>query len=111
MVIVIINETVDLQVRHEEIMETIVSLDMLKKGERFRINRVTHVREIGKKLADMGFTKGVEGLVVRFALLHDPIEIRILGYNVTIRRAEAAGINVEKISAVLPAVVTQKGKR
>ena len=87
-----------------------VSLDMLKKGEHFRIIRVTHVREVGKKLADMGFIKGVEGLVVRSALLHDPIQIRILGYHVSIRLAEAAGINVERISPDLP-VVASEGNR
>jgi Fe2+ transport system protein FeoA len=89
-------------------MEKIVSLDTLKKGERFRIRSVTHVREIGKKLADMGFTRGAEGRVVRSALLHDPIQIRILGYHVSIRRAEAAGINVERMAAE-PVSVAKKG--
>ncbi len=96
--------------RQNKTMEKIVSLDTLKKGERFRINRVTHVREVGKKLADMGFTRGAEGRVVRSALLRDPIQIRILGYHVSIRRAEAAGINVERISSGIPAVAP-KGKR
>jgi ferrous iron transport protein A len=90
-------------------MEKTVSLASLKKGEHFRINRVTHAREVGKKLADMGFTRGTPGVVVRSALLHDPIEIRILGYNVSIRRAEAAGISVDRILPDAP-VKSPKGK-
>jgi Fe2+ transport system protein FeoA len=69
----------------------------LSSGERFRVRRVTLVREIGKKLADMGFTQGVEGAVVRSALLGDPIQIRILEYHISIRKSEAAGIEIEKL--------------
>jgi len=87
-----------------------VSLSTLKKGDRFRIGRVTHVREIGKKLADMGFTRGTEGMVVRSALLHDPIQIRILGYNVSIRRAEAAGIKVDQLSPDIPVAAPKAEK-
>lgn len=70
-------------------------LTELKTGMSFRVNHITLVKEVGKKLADMGFTGGVEGVVVRSGLLGDPIQIRILGYNVSIRKIEAAGIDVE----------------
>jgi Fe2+ transport system protein FeoA len=72
-------------------------LNELKNGAMFRVKHVRLVKEVGKKLADMGFTNGVEGVVVRSALLGDPIQIRILGYHVSIRKVEAAGIEVEKI--------------
>lgn len=72
-------------------------LSELKTGMFFRVNHVTLVKEVGKKLADMGFTSGVEGVIVRSGLLGDPVQIRILGYNVSIRKAEAAGIDVETI--------------
>ncbi len=67
----------------------------LKNSDSFRIQGVTLGREIGKRLADMGFTKGARGTVVRSALLGDPLQIRILGYNVSIRKSEAAGVEVE----------------
>jgi Fe2+ transport system protein FeoA len=35
---------------------------------------------------------------VRSALLGDPLQIRILGYNISIRKAEAAGVEVELLA-------------
>ena len=69
----------------------------LKAGESFVVKGVDLGRETGKRLADMGFTRGVEGRVVRKALLGDPLQIAILGYQVTIRKAEAAGVSVEDL--------------
>jgi Fe2+ transport system protein FeoA len=83
-------------------------LDDLNNGERFRIKRVTRTKEVGKKLADMGFTTGVQGTVIRSALLGDPIQVRILGYNVSIRRAEAAGIEIERLVEGARAPATQE---
>ena len=76
-------------------------LSELKNGVAFRVKHVKLVKEVGKKLADMGFTSGVEGTVVRSALLGDPIQIRILGYHVSIRKVEAAGIEVEKVPTLV----------
>ncbi len=42
----------------------------------------------------MGFVKGKEVLVVKSAPLQDPIEYRILGYNVSLRQSEARLIEV-----------------
>jgi len=67
----------------------------LKNGERFKVKRVALAKEVGKRLADMGFTAGAEGVVIRCALLRDPLEVRICGYNVSIRRSEARGIAIE----------------
>ena len=71
----------------------------LKAGESFVVKGVALGRETGKRLADMGFTQGVEGRVVRKALLGDPLQIAILGYQVTIRKAEAAGVSIEPAGA------------
>ena len=71
----------------------------LKVGDRFVVSGVVLTRETGKRLADMGFTKGVEGRLVRKALFGDPIQVYILGYHVSIRKTEAAGVNVEQVWA------------
>ena len=52
--------------------------------------------ETGKRLADMGFTQGVEGQVIRVALFGDPIQVSILGYQISIRKSEAAGVDIVK---------------
>ncbi|MCX7970578.1 MAG: ferrous iron transport protein A [Negativicutes bacterium] len=69
----------------------------LATGDRFRVKKVTIGREIGKRIVEMGFVNGREGQVVRRALLGDPIAVQILNYCVSLRLAEARGIEVEKI--------------
>lgn len=66
-------------------------------GASFKVVRVMLDREVGKRLADMGFTEGAEGAVVRGGFLHGPMQVRIRGYDILIRRCEAAGIEVEPV--------------
>jgi ferrous iron transport protein A len=67
------------------------------KGASFKVKRVTLGREVGRRLADMGFTEDTEGAVVRAGFFRGPLQIRIRGYDILIRRFEAAGIEVEPI--------------
>lgn len=64
-------------------------------GAVFRVVRVTTGREVGKRLADMGFTEGAEGEVVRTGLLRDPLQVKIRGYDILIRRSEAKRIEID----------------
>jgi ferrous iron transport protein A len=64
-------------------------------GASFKVVKVTLGKEVGKRLADMGFTQGTEGAVVRKGFFRGPLQIRIRGYDILIRRFEAAGIEVE----------------
>jgi Fe2+ transport system protein FeoA len=66
-------------------------------GTSFRIVRVLVGKELGKRLADMGFTAGAEGTVIRGSPFRGPMQIRIRGYDVLIRRFEARGIEIEPI--------------
>jgi len=49
-----------------------------------------------ERLLAMGLTKGAEFSVTRVAPLGDPVEISIRGYNMTLRRAEADVLLVER---------------
>jgi ferrous iron transport protein A len=66
-------------------------------GASFKVLRVLLGKEVGKRLADMGFTEGAEGAVVRGVLFRGPLQVRIRGYDLLIRRCEAAGIEVEPV--------------
>ena len=66
-------------------------------GASFKILRVTFGKEVGRRLADMGFTEGAEGVVIRSGFLRGPLQVRIRGYDILIRRNEAAGIEIEPI--------------
>jgi len=75
-----------------------VRVSNLAPGQRFRVRGILLAKEMGKRLADMGFTEGHEGVVVRCGLLSGPMEVRILGYELIIRRSEAEGIEVDALS-------------
>lgn len=73
-------------------------LSELHTGERAIIRRHHSNRAFRKRLMEMGFIPGEEILVVKNAPLRDPVEYRILNYDVTLRRSDAMDIEVEPIS-------------
>ncbi len=50
-----------------------------------------------KRLLAMGLTPGTEFQVTRYAPLGDPVEIKIRGFSLTLRKNEAEVLLVEKI--------------
>lgn len=50
-----------------------------------------------QRLLVLGLTPGTRFHVTRVAPLGDPIEIQFRGFNLSLRREEAAGIEVEKL--------------
>lgn len=50
-----------------------------------------------KKLLAMGLTPGTEFSITRFAPMGDPIEIKIRGFSLTLRKNEASVLLIEKI--------------
>ncbi len=50
---------------------------------------------VKRRIMDMGITKGVEVYVRKVAPLGDPIEVNVRGYELSIRKADAAMIEVE----------------
>jgi DtxR family Mn-dependent transcriptional regulator len=67
-------------------------------GNRFEVVQVKARGEIRQRLIDMGFVRGAQGKVLREALLKDPIEIELSGYLLSLRRSEAAEIQVEGLN-------------
>lgn len=52
-----------------------------------------------RRLLEMGFTPGTELEVIRFAPLGDPIEVRVRGYHLSMRRVDAAGLLVAEVDS------------
>ena len=50
---------------------------------------------VKRRIMDMGITKGVEVYVRKVAPLGDPIEVPVRGYELSIRKDDAAMIEVE----------------
>ena len=48
-----------------------------------------------RRIMDMGITKGVEVYVRKVAPLGDPLEVTVRGYELSVRKNDAASIEVE----------------
>ena len=51
---------------------------------------------VKRRIMDMGITKGVEIYVRKVAPLGDPIELKVRNYELSIRKADAAMVEVEE---------------
>ena len=64
-------------------------------GDKAIVKRLSGEGALKRRIMDMGMTKGVEVLVRRVAPLGDPIEVTVRGYELSLRKDEAANIIVE----------------
>lgn len=72
------------------------NLGQFGPGARLRILDLSGETTLVQRLLEMGLTDGEEVEVLRLAPLGDPMEVRIRGYNLTLRRSEAQAILVER---------------
>lgn len=70
-------------------------LNELKEGEKGIIKQITGNSRFQRRLREMGFIKGTEVLVEKFAPLTDPMELIIMGYHLSLRKEEAGKIMLE----------------
>jgi Fe2+ transport system protein FeoA len=70
-------------------------LSDLTPGTRARVLRINPTGSPGQRLLEMGLISGVRFEVVRFAPLGDPIEIKLHGYHLSLRKKEAESVEVE----------------
>ncbi len=74
-----------------------MTLQELKIGEHARIDTVGGEGALRQHFLDLGVIPGAEVTVVRFAPLGDPMELRIHGYELTLRLADAEKIGVTRL--------------
>lgn len=72
------------------------SLKDVKIGETAKVLKICGEGPLKRRIMDMGITKGTEIYVRKVAPLGDPIEISVRGYELSIRKEDAATIEVEK---------------
>lgn len=74
-----------------------VSLSELLPGEKGRVTRINHTTaNVRQRLMEMGVVRGIQVQLIRFAPLGDPIEVRVGGYRLSLRRTEAQAVLVTK---------------
>ena len=71
------------------------TLQDVKIGESAKIVKLNGEGAVKRRIMDMGLTKGTEVTVKKVAPLGDPIELTVRGYELSLRKADAALIDVE----------------
>ncbi len=72
-----------------------MTLKDIKPGGTAKVVRINGAGPVKRRIMDMGMTKGTEVTVRKVAPLGDPIELTVRGYELSIRKDEAAAIDVE----------------
>lgn len=70
------------------------TLREVKIGETAKVVKLHGEGPVKRRIMDMGITKGVEIYVRKVAPLGDPVEITVRGYELSLRKADAALIEV-----------------
>ena len=72
-------------------------LSGLQPGQRGKVLAVEVPGSMRGRVMEMGFTVGTVIEVVRFAPMGDPMEFKVRGAHISLRKAEAAGIRVQRV--------------
>jgi Fe2+ transport system protein FeoA len=72
----------------------VVALKQLNPGQQGKVERISGRGEVYKRLLDMGVTPGSLVEMRRVAPLGDPLEIKVKGYNLSLRKEEAENISI-----------------
>lgn len=71
------------------------TLKEVKRGETVTVQKINGQGPTMRRIMDMGITKGTEVFVRKVAPLGDPVEVKVRGYELSIRKADAELIDVE----------------
>ncbi|HKI69330.1 MAG TPA: FeoA family protein [Verrucomicrobiae bacterium] len=75
--------------------ETTQPLTSVAVGKTATVVEIKVAPENRSRLMEMGLLVGTKVELVRFAPLGDPVEIKVRGYNLTLRKSEAEQIMVK----------------
>ena len=79
-----------------------MTLKEIKIGEIARITKVGGTGALRQHFLDMGMIPGTEVSIVKYAPMGDPVEIRLHGYELTLRLDDAGKIDVEPVTSPNP---------
>ena len=71
------------------------TLKSAKIGDTYTVVKLHGEGAVKRRIMDMGITKGVQVYVRKVAPLGDPIEVTLRGYELTLRKTEAACVVME----------------
>ena len=71
------------------------TLNKVRTGDTVSVVKIHGQGSTRRRIMDMGITKGVSVSVRKVAPLGDPVELTVRGYELSIRKEDAAAIEVE----------------
>ena len=71
------------------------TLRQVKVGETVTVVKLHGEGAVKRRIMDMGITKGVQVYVRKVAPLGDPVEVKVRGYELSIRKNDAEMIEVQ----------------
>ncbi|MBE6730215.1 MAG: ferrous iron transport protein A [Ruminococcaceae bacterium] len=66
-----------------------------KIGATVKVTKINGEGPVRRRIMDMGITKNVEIFIRKVAPLGDPIEVKVRGYELSLRKADAEMIEAE----------------
>lgn len=75
-------------------------LNELRPGQKAKIIKIDDNSQLKKKLMEMGFREDKEIFMRRRAPLGDPMELSLMGNNISLRKSEARFIRIEGIENI-----------
>lgn len=76
-----------------------MTLNEFGPGSRLVIIKLTGAGPVKRRIMDMGLTKGTEVYIRKVAPLGDPYELNVRGYELSVRKGDAAMIEVKEAAA------------
>ena len=71
-----------------------MTLDQLPLGQSAQILKLTGTPAVRRRLMEMGITPAATVQAIRWAPLGDPLDVKIRGYHLSLRREEASAVEV-----------------
>ena len=73
------------------------TLDKMVPGQKCEVISMGEAGPVRTRFIDMGLRKGATVAIVRIAPMGDPIEVSVIGYNLSLRKEEAKNISVRLV--------------
>lgn len=71
------------------------TLKEAKVGSTVKVVKLHGEGAVKRRIMDMGITRGVEVYIRKVAPLGDPVEVKVRGYELSLRKADAEMVEVE----------------
>jgi len=75
----------------------VLSLNNLRPGQKGKVVKIKSGSPVSRRIAEMGVTTGTLVEVEKIAPMGDPVDVKVKGYHLSLRKEEAKDIHVELI--------------